>query len=864
MQKNIIKTSFAKEDKRSIYVKKSYLSTISMDIYGKWDVLQRNLNTYCSEKNITLQDVVSVDMIEQALEQKDSVINTVKNKLSEAISVEKQISKIQDLCADKNVLAHKTIIKEFYEKMLLIQRSLNIFDLDNIENVFISEIIANKEKMHELNTIYNMVRKFCTKSPIKKDTYPLYFNKSSCLSSFDYDKFKDGTSISSILRKDGLYYLLILNPEYATKLPEKAKTNEQGYEQLVYKQLTGLNKMFPKVFLAKSNEELYSPSERILNIAKNKLYTKEAADRESCVEWISFCIESFKKNKDWMKNFNPSFRKPEEYASANEFYTELERSTIRMDFSESVDESYLRQAVSRGEIFLFQLYSKDFSPYHNGKDSIYTRLLKEMFSEENLHRINHTDETALKLASGGSQLTFRKASLPYKETHPANVPIANKNPLNQKKESTFDYPLCKDKRYMTDKYLLSLAVQIGFRNEEVYKYDLNRMVNESVLKQMPNILSVRAGERHLLYYIVTDPNGNILEQDSLNIIHSKNDKQEVRTDYKEILVKRENEIAEAKEKWDYSKDIKKIKEGYLSQAIYTIVKLREKYNAVIFVEDYSGPFVQGRMKNMKTIYQQFQKALLQKLSCYVPEDKSHNEAIQLAYPVSSLEELKGQSGIVYFVNPSYTANIDPTTGFVNQYYEFFKYESMKKAKETVSKIMDIQYNEKNHDFEITISEKDFGLSNLDKIWVLHTKGIRSIYKDKKYHEYDCTEKMRELFRTYRVSKLEDIRNAENLNKPFYEQLFEIIQVLLKMHYYSIDLEEEYCLSPVKNKDKICFDSRTRKVDGLVNSAAVKTYLMCKKGMRDLQCIDEETLLVKRDEKGKHKDMWLAYLQTSVC
>lgn len=534
-----------------------------------------------------------------------------------------------------------------------------------------------------------------------------------------------------------------------------------------------------------------------------------------------------------------------------------------MDFSERIDETYLRKAVEEGKMFLFEIYSKDFSPYHHGKDSSFTKLLKEVFSDENLNKINHSDETAIKLASGGSELTFRKASLPYKETHMANIPIVNKNPLNNKKESVFTYALCKDKRFMTDKYLLTLAVQIGFRNEEISKYELNKKVNEKVLKEMPNVLTIRAGERHLLYYIVTDPNGNILEQDSLNIIHSKNDKQEVVTNYKEILNKRENEIMEAKENWDYSKDIKTIKEGYMSQALHIIVKLQEKYNAIIFVEDYSGSFVQGRMANMKNIYQQFQKALLQKLTCYVPEGKTYNEAIQLASPVSSLDDLKGQSGIVYFVNPSYTSNMDPTTGFVNQYYENFRYESIKKAKETLSKITDIQYNEKENDFEIVISEKEFNVSDSNKTWILHTKGIRNVYKDKKYQAYECTENMKKLFKEYSIAEFSDMRSKE-FNKKFYEKLFEIILIILQMHYFDKDLEEEYMLSPIKNLNNICFDSRSAKNNQLRCSAAIKTYLIYKKGFRDLLNINQETLLIERDEKGTHKEKWIKYLQNSIA
>lgn len=873
--KRIIGYNLSDEDLQGIFVKASSLSSLSMDVYGKWDKLQRVVTAYCDSHEIEQKELLPLSVVERAIESEDgilaqdgigsakcSVMNAVKDKLADAVTAEKQMLMMKEVSLSETVLSHRKAVKEFYEKLLLIWQTLRVFDLETIDSCFIEDVVSMRDKMQEMNAIYNMVRNFCTKGSVDKSSFPIYFDKCSCLSSFDYDKFADGVSISSILRRDGHYYLLILNPEYTTKLPAKAKTQEGGFEQLVYKQLTGLNKMFPKVFLAGGNQELYAPSERIVEIVKKKLYTKEANDRQSCVEWIQFCIESFQKNADWMKNFNPVFRKPEEYASTNEFYTELERSTIRMDFSERIEESYLRNAVEAGEVFLFEIYNKDFSPYHHGKDCAFTSLLKELFSEKNLNKINRSNETALKLASGGSQLTFRKASLPYKETHPANEPIANKNLLNPKKESVFEYALCKDKRFMTDKYFLSLAVQLGFRNEETNKHELNRRVNEEVLRKRPNMLSVRAGERHLLYYVVTDPDGYVLEQDSLNIIHSKNDRQEVKTDYKGILTMREKEIAEAKEEWDYSKDIKDIKAGYLSQAIHTIVELQEKYDAVIFLEDYSGSFVQGRMKNMKNVYQQFQKALLQRLSCYVEEGKGYGDAIQLACPVSSLEDLKGQSGIVYFVNPSYTANIDPTTGFANLYYNDFRYDSLKKAKETLGKITDVRFNDNEQDFEITLSEKAFGVSSADKVWVLHTKGMRTVFKDKKYRDYDCTEEMKTLFSEYGVTNLDEMK-AKDLNKKFFEQFFEIVLVMLRMHYYSIELDEEYVLSPVKNSRGICFDSRTRLEGQLASSTAIKTYLMGKKGLRDLQNINKETLLIERDEKGTHKDKWLAYLQTSV-
>lgn len=117
------------------------------------------------------------------------------------------------------------------------------------------------------------------------------------------------------------------------------------------------------------------------------------------------------------------------------------------------------------------------------------------------------------------------------------------------------------------------------------------MVNEQILKESPNVLTIRTGEEHLLYYMATDAYGHILEQGDLNIIESQGEKLTMRKDFKEILQKREDEMQLAKEAWDYSIDIKDVKNGYVAYAVRAVLDIRDKYDAIIFLEDYSGDFV---------------------------------------------------------------------------------------------------------------------------------------------------------------------------------------------------------------------------------------------------------------------------------
>lgn len=851
--KRCVALHFDAEMKESTYLVDKNLNTLSNSMYGRYDMLRNALAQIELSQKEKEENIYSLASIDKAMafietEAHCSYVDVFKEYMTEALKAENRIETVRQLCNDVDLKSKRRQIKDFYDCILYVRKAAFLFYRAEIENTFVEDVAGITDDLSTFNSIYNKVRNYCTQNPVKKDSRDIFFNKGTFLNSFDSDKFKDGTSVSTLLHKDGMYYLYVLNPAVSTKLSSTAYVSEGGYDRLVYKQLSGLNKMFPKCFVSsKDAYERYGLTEEIRDIVAEKRYTKEAADREACVAWIRYCIESFKKNEVWTKYYNVDFKAPEEYESANDFYTQTERHTIYMGWTEHLSEDYIRKSVEDGSAFLFQLYNKDFSPYHHGKDSKYTRILKELFSEENLRKLNETDETALKLASGGASLVFRKASIPYRITHEANEELKNKNPLNPKKTSTFSYGISKDRRFMFDKFILRIGVQLGFRNQEVLNRDLNRLINEQIIEKKPNVLTVRVGEEHLLYYMVSDNKGNILDQGDLNIIESHAESFAVKTDYKEILKKREQEMIEAKESWDYSVDIKDVKNGYVSNAIRTVLDIRDKYDAVILLEDFNGDFISKRHANVKAVYQQFQSGLLAKLSCYVQEGHPYSEAVQLATPASSLDDLKGQHGIVFFVNASYTSNVDPTSGFCNQFYEMFTYRNKKKA-DAVCEELDVTFDHKDKEFLVTIKD------DAAKEWVLHTRGQRSMFKDKKLSCFDCNAELADLMHDYGIT---DFRNEYKAvaDKTFYERFFEIMRVLLQMHYSSMDDGDRYFVSPVTR-----YDTRKKSVGEPVNSSSVKTYLLLKKGIRDLNSINEETLMIERDARGKHKENWLAYLQ----
>ena len=850
-----------KETKDSTYLLNKNINVLSNHLYGKWDMLEKaknrvEISEY--EKNERLISVSTLESIMAAIDEepKKSLLDVVKEKMYEALLAESDIDKILAFADDGVLKANRKKLKQFYDKVILVRQAVSFFYCNEVENVLVEDIAAMKDTFSEFNKCYNMVRNYCTKNPIEKNDMQMFFNKGTFLNSFDSDKYKEGISLSTLLRKDGMYYLYILNPAVSTKLSSVAYIDNGGYDRLVYKQLTGLNKMFPKCFVsAKTAEEDYGLTPEIKEIVSGKLYTKEANNREACVKWIQYCIDCFRKNEEWMKYYNIPFKNANEYESTNDFYTQTEKCTTHISWSEHLDEDYIRNSVVNGEAFLFQLYNHDFNPNHKGKDGNYTRILKEALSDENLMIINETEQTAVKLLSGGSSLTYREASIPFKETHAANEELQNKNHLNPKKTSQFAYALSKDKRFMTDSFTLRLGFQIGFRNEEIHPVELNRCVNEQILEKHPNVLIVRTGEEHLLYYMVTDPKNNILEQGSLNTITAKTSLGvPVLMGYKDILAKREEEMALAKEEWDYSTDIKDVKSGYVAYAVRKVLDIRDKYNAVIFLEDYSADFMNKRKANVKAVYQQFSSALINKLSCHVESGGLYKDAVQLATPVSTQDGLKGQKGIVFFVNAAYTSNADPTSGFVNVFHDSFRYENMKKAAAVCEKLT-VDFDNKNKEFLITLNEDLFGLTT-GKKWTLHTSGARTLYKDKKMLKYDCTEEMAYLMRDYSLSDFRDYITVAD--KSFYERFFTIMQVLLKMHYGDAESMEGFFVSPVTG-----YDTRNAVTVAPINSSAIKTYLVMLKGVRDLQNIDAETLFIKRENTKDYLSDWTDYITRNV-
>ena len=140
----------------------------------------------------------------------------------------------------------------------------------------------------EIHLIYDKLRNRISKKPYSTDKVKLNFGSPTLLDG--WDKNKEPENLSIILRKGGKYYLGIINKQENQIFVNVDSQNENDcFQKIVYKQVPGPDKMFPKVFFSKKNIGYYSPSKEILKIRETKQYASgNQFNKNSLHKFIDF------------------------------------------------------------------------------------------------------------------------------------------------------------------------------------------------------------------------------------------------------------------------------------------------------------------------------------------------------------------------------------------------------------------------------------------------------------------------------------------------------------------------------------------------------------------------------------------------
>jgi len=744
--------------------------------------------------------------------------------------------------------------------------------------VFYSRFEELFEQLNHIIPLYNKVRNYLTQKPYSTRKIKLNFENSTLLNGWDVNKESANTAV--LLRKDGYYYLGIMDKKHNKIFEDTPEfKGSDGFEKIVYKLLPGASKMLPKVFFSEKNISYYSPSQQILNIRNHGSHTKggepqqgfEKRDfsRKDCHAIIQFFKESINRHQDW-KNFGFKFSETESYQSIDEFYREVEGQGYKISYKH-IDSKEINQLVDDGKLYLFKIYNKDFSEYSKGKPNLHTLYWKALFDQDNLRNVVYK-------LNGEAEVFYRKASINSEDIilHKAKRPIINKNPLNVSKSSTFEYDLIKDRRYTIDKFQFHVPITMNFK--AIGRDYINEVVND-FLKNNPtvNIIGIDRGERNLIYLTLIDQKGRILKQESMNTIKAEN--HPIETSYHQLLQQREKERAEARQNWKAIESIKELKEGYVSQVVHQIAKMMVENNAIVVMEDLNFGFKRGRFKVEKQVYQKFEKMLIDKLNYFVLKDRNKEEpggilnALQLTSKFESFKKLGKQSGFLFYVPAWNTSKIDPTTGFVNLFDT--QYENMNKAKEFFEKFKAIQWNANKKYFEFNFDYNDFTTraEGTQTRWTLCSHGTRilTFRNEAKNHawdnmEVDLTNEFVELFVKYSIDYHEkSLKNqiSSQTDKSFYENLLRLFKLMLQMRNSVVNSDIDYLISPVINKKTgMLYDSRLVD-DSLPKDAdANGSYHIAKKGLWILKQINQSKAGEKKTNLAISNKDWLVFTQNS--
>ena len=911
LDQNVLKTKalfelfqdFASDhyDLSKVYIAVPYVNSVSHFAFGPWDYIKLAMKDKFSEdktmeKTIELLEnpidnknkkrrFISLEILQQALSKDDFI------KLTEYFAQMKSPKKNRD---PKNSDELKRSLNLFEsinnayarysqnkEDISTIKRLLDVVkDLQNFVRVFITDDTVETDAtfynvlneqyffLKKIISLYNKARNFATKKPYSLEKFKLNFNCPTLLNGWDLNKEKDNLSI--LLRKDGIYYLGIVNSKhkkeaFETLEKESPETEKEFYEKMDYKLLPGANKMLPKVFLSRKGIEKFHPSADMLEKYENGCHKKgDSFDINFCHELIDFFKSSINKHEDW-KKFNFHFSPTESYEDISEFYKEIAAQGYKLTFR-SVAVDNIHKLVKGGKLYLFKIHNKDFSRYSHGTPNLHTMYWRALFDEDNLKNVVYK-------LNGEAEIFFRKKSIEKDRIvkHKANKPIPQRRVKN--KFSMFNFDLIKDKRFTADKFQFHVPITLNFQAEG--KKNINDLVKDYIKNSNDiSVIGIDRGERNLLYYSLIDSKGNIKEQRSLNVIGEK-----FKTDYHYLLDEREKERTMAREEWQEIGKIKDLKTGYLSQVVHKITELAVQHNAIVVLENLNNGFKNSRKKIEKQVYQKFEKMLIEKLNYLVIKSKKEKteeggilNAYQLTSAFESFEKLGTQSGFLFYIPPWNTSNIDPATGFV----KFFRtvYQNIEKTKEFISKFKEIRYNERDGYFEFEVDDCEKFIDKSDKKnrsaskpelnkkdWVICTYGDRIVREktDNQWitkEEYNITSEFRKLFEQYQIRQdhiKEDITNLTEAN--FFKRFLQLFGYTVQLR--NSNDKDDYILSPVKNKNGEFFDSRKSDrslfpIDADANGA----YNIARKG---LMVIDK----IKNNQKITISEKeWLNFAQNN--
>ena len=865
-----IKRSLENYDSENLFWKERYYK---YEENVDWFLEKNNNNIweqFCKILNFEFLNILKRRIIDEAWEEYEVWFEISKNILWE---------KLENFELNQE---NKWIIKDFADYSLALYSFWKYFAVEKWRNWDLNIDISDDfygwedwyiEKFYntgydEIVKPYNLMRNYISKKPWEDNKkWKINFETSSLLSGWDKNL---ESNWSYIFQKWNKYYLWIINwSKPAKEILEKLYSwDGEKIKRFIYDFQKPDNKNTPRMFI-RSKKDSFSPAvekynlpvEDILEIYDNWLFKTDNKDNSNYKESLSKLIDYFKlgfSKHESFKHFNFVWKDSKSYENIADFYRDVEKSCYKIDF-EFLNFEELKKLTFEKHLYLFQIYNKDFEldeslqeKWYNFKGewqkNIHTKYFEALFLEENISR----KSWAVFKLSWGWEVFFRKKS------------------IKAKKEKRNSVEVIKNKRYTECKYFLHFPIQVNFKEE--ISWNFNQEINKFLANNPDiNVIWIDRWEKHLAYFSVINQKWEILESWSFNKIENYNknwekllfpereikeihkdwsliDLELVETwrkvdyvDYKLLLEYKERKRLLQRQSWKEVEQIKDLKKWYISALVRKIADLIIKHNAIVIFEDLNFRFKQIRGWIEKSIYQQLEKALIDKLNFLVNKNEINLEkagsilkAYQLTVPVDSLKEIWKQTWVIFYTEAAYTSKIDPITGWRPNLY--LKKNNSKINKENILKFDNIVFNSKENRFEFTYDLKKFfwkdskfpaktvntvcscverfkwnrNLNN-NKWGYIHYENLTDWKLANKEQKEDEFSNFKELFEKYFIdinwNILEQIKNLDTKNnEKFFSSFIDLFTLVCQIRNTNQNAkwdENDFILSPVEP----FFDSR---------------------------------------------------------
>lgn len=705
--------------------------------------------------------------------------------------------------------------------------------------------LSLEEVLYELDDlilIYNKIRNYVTQKPFSTNKVKLSFDNPTVGSGWSLDKERDYCTI--LLKKDNNYYLGVYNHNNKPDIVSYDEYDGECYEKMVYKLFKDISKMLPKCSTQLNEVKRHFAKEETPYVlsggkfVKDLVITKEIYElnnvsydgkkkwqkdylktgdedgyRDATKKWCKFCMDFLSSYGSTYDYDYSSLRDIDKYESVAELYHDLDKILYKMEFRKVAVEE-IEKLVDGGKLFLFKIYNKDFSPNKKtgSKKNLHTLLFEAIFSEQN------AKEGIIRL-NGGAEIFMRPGSIKNKVVHKAGEILVGKRTVggeaipddvyvllcryynnikslteeeqkqakqfiekHEVRTTTRGYDIVKDKRYTETKYFFHVPIQINYKADGIYNFNI-KMLQAIQNAEGLNVIGLDRGERNLVAYSVIDTNGNILEQGSFNTINGMN--------YQSKLTVKQKDRDVARKNWKFIENIKELKEGYVSQVIHQVVQLMEKYNAIVVMEDLNYGFKRGRFKVEKQVYQKFEMALINKLNYMVTNKLEGKDMLaaggvlkgyQLSMIPSNLKDVGKQCGAIFYVPAGYTSKMDPTTGFVDV-FDFSQIKNREAKKKFFNKFNDVFFDVKRDCFGFSFDYKDFDVHQtlFKTSWTVYSVHEKYVYDTqfKSRRKMDITSELKVLFDSVGVNYMDGFSKEDILSIPSTEVFWDKLEYLFK-------------------------------------------------------------------------------------